>query len=103
VKGGLPSTEASADCNLRLFHPSAFRNHIIECGDIDGVVLGSWENAKASSLEVDDDSSHAGYWAAAAVWSNAWDQKTIDRVSKFFIQTYLLPRTSELYETFTLK
>ncbi|KAJ8447051.1 hypothetical protein Cgig2_033620 [Carnegiea gigantea] len=80
VKGGLPSTEASVDCNLHLFHPPAFRNHIIECGDIDGVVLGSWEHAKASSPEVDDDSSHAGYWAAAAVWSNAWDQKTIDRI-----------------------
>lgn len=80
VLGGLPTTEAPGDYGLRLLHPSAFRNHIIKCGDIDGVVLGSWENANASSSEVDDDSSHAGYWASAAVWSNAWDQKTIDRI-----------------------
>lgn len=74
--------EAPADYSLRLLVPPAFKDLSIECGDIDGVVLGSWANLDGSgSLESDDDSSHAGYWAAAAVWSNAWDQTTIDRVS----------------------
>lgn len=80
VLGGSPSTEAPGDCSLRLLHPPVVKNLIIECGDIDGVVLGSWTNANDSSSEADDDSSYAGYWAAAAVWSNAWDQKTIDRI-----------------------
>lgn len=56
---------------------------IIECGEIDGVVLGSWTKVSQSSsvAEAEEDSVHAGYWAAAAIWSNAWDQRTIDRVS----------------------
>ncbi|XP_056696690.1 uncharacterized protein [Spinacia oleracea] len=77
----LLSTEVSEDYSLHLLFPPAFRNLIIECGDIDGVVLGSWENLEGfGSPEADDDSNHAGYWAAAAVWSNAWDQTTIDRI-----------------------
>ncbi|XP_057541426.1 uncharacterized protein LOC130820175 isoform X2 [Amaranthus tricolor] len=77
----LKSVEAPADYSLRLLIPPAFKDFSIECGDIDGVVLGSWANLDGSGcLEADDDSSHAGYWAAAAVWSNAWDQTTIDRI-----------------------
>lgn len=59
----------------------------IVCGEIDGVVLGSWTNVNGHSTtpEVDDDTSHAGYWTAAAVWSDAWDQVTIDRVSMHFV------------------
>lgn len=53
------------------------------CGEIDGVVLGSWTTVDEHSVasEVDDDTSHAAYWAAAAAWSDAWDQRVIDRVS----------------------
>lgn len=64
----------------------------IPCGDIDGVILGSWPymDDSSSNSEVDEDIT-PGYWASAAVWSDAWDQRTIDRVSyKFCIYCILL-------------
>ncbi|XWS29439.1 hypothetical protein CRYUN_Cryun24cG0029700 [Craigia yunnanensis] len=59
-----------------------FNNLMIECGEIDGVVLGSWANVDENSSDpvLDQDGAHDGYWAAAAVWSKAWDQRTIDRI-----------------------
>lgn len=62
-----------------------YNNLMIECGEIDGVVLGSWANVDENSSDplLDQDGAHAGYWTAAAVWSKAWDQRTIDRVSNF--------------------
>ena len=62
-----------------------FNNLMIECGEIDGVVLGLWANVDENSSDpvLDQDGAHTGYWAAAAVWSKAWDQRTIDRVSNF--------------------
>ncbi|XP_038999892.1 uncharacterized protein LOC120125556 isoform X2 [Hibiscus syriacus] len=59
-----------------------FNNLKIECGEIDGVVLGAWANVNENSSDtvLDQDGVHAGYWAAAAVWSKAWDQTTIDRI-----------------------
>ena len=36
-------------------------------------------------MEVDEDDAHVGYWAAAAVWFDAWDQRTVDRVSCFSV------------------
>ncbi|KAL0282298.1 UNVERIFIED_CONTAM: hypothetical protein Sangu_2486000 [Sesamum angustifolium] len=49
---------------------------------IDGVVLGSWTTVDEQSVaaDIDDDSSHAAYWAAAMAWSDAWDQRVIDRI-----------------------
>lgn len=60
-------------------------NLTIECGEVDGAVLGLWRDvSKYSEIPVvDDDDTHACYWASAAVWSDAWDQRTIDRVSLF--------------------
>lgn len=55
----------------------------IQCGDIDGVVIGSWvniDNGSAASAD-DEDNGLLTYWACAAVWSDAWDQRTVDRVS----------------------
>ncbi|CAK9137988.1 unnamed protein product [Ilex paraguariensis] len=77
----VPSINSPEEVNLRLLR-SQFISLVIECGDIDGVVLGSWTNVNEHSGDpvVDDDSAHAGYWAAAAVWSDAWDQRTIDRI-----------------------
>ncbi|KAB2051998.1 hypothetical protein ES319_A12G090100v1 [Gossypium barbadense] len=59
-----------------------FNNLKIECGEIDGVVLGAWAtvNENSSDTVPDQDDVHAGYWAAAAVWSKVWDQRTIDRI-----------------------
>lgn len=59
---------------------------VIECGDIDGVILGSWANLDDDPTVsvVDEENAHVGYWACAATWADAWDQRTIDRVcSKF--------------------
>ncbi|XP_028755143.1 uncharacterized protein LOC114714558 isoform X1 [Neltuma alba] len=57
-------------------------NFIIECGEIDGIVSDSWikMSGTSSTLDVDEDDAHVGYWAAAAVWFDAWDQKTVDRM-----------------------
>ena len=68
---------------MRLLHSNVFKNFIIECGEVDGVVLGSWTdlNENPSVSMIDNNDVLAGYFAAAAVWCNAWDQKTIDRVS----------------------
>lgn len=58
-------------------------NLTIECGEVDGVVLGLWRYvSKRPDVSVidDDDDTHTCYWAAAAVWSDAWDQRTIDRI-----------------------
>lgn len=55
----------------------------IPCGDIDGVILGSWAymDDGSSTSDADEDSTPPSYWASAAAWSDAWDQRTIDRVS----------------------
>ncbi|KAK3010904.1 hypothetical protein RJ639_012628 [Escallonia herrerae] len=80
LKGDL-SINLPEDIGLHMLH-SLFENLVILCGEIDGVVLGSWANVSEHSVVpvVDDDSIHACYWAAAAAWSDAWDQKTTDRV-----------------------
>lgn len=79
---GSSNSDSPGGHNLRLLPSHIFNNLIIECGEIDGVVLGSWETVNESTAVPvpDEDGAHAGYWAAAAVWSNAWDQTTIDRI-----------------------
>ncbi|XP_042024596.1 uncharacterized protein LOC121771783 isoform X2 [Salvia splendens] len=73
--------EPLGEISLHLLHP-LFDNPVISCGEIDGVVLGSWTTIDKHSIaaEVDDDTSHAAYWAAAAAWSDAWDQRVVDRI-----------------------
>ncbi|KAK8457117.1 hypothetical protein SEVIR_3G127700v4 [Setaria viridis] len=55
---------------------------LIECGDVDGTVLGSWVNIDdyTDSKESSGSNISDGYWACAAVWSDAWDQRTVDRI-----------------------
>lgn len=56
------------------------RNHpAIECGDVDGAVLGSWVNVNdyADLKEFSQSNLSDGYWACAAVWSDAWDRSTV--------------------------
>ncbi|KAF6149487.1 hypothetical protein GIB67_011388 [Kingdonia uniflora] len=68
--------------HLNLTCSHSFKDCIIECGEIDGVVTGPWENIdnRPAFLVVDEDNSYTGYWVAAAVWADAWDQRTIDRI-----------------------
>lgn len=57
------------------------RNHpIIECGDVDGAVLGSWVNINDCTKEFSGSNISDGYWACAAVWSDAWGPRTVDRI-----------------------
>ena len=72
----------SSKISLHLGGSSLFQHLEIECGEVDGVVLGSWTkiNESASEHAPDETDAIAGYWAAAAVWSNAWDQRTFDHV-----------------------
>ncbi|WCJ29873.1 hypothetical protein M5689_011476 [Euphorbia peplus] len=67
---------------LQLLHSHVLSNYFIECGEVDGVVLGLWTSINENSAEpiVDEDTANAGYWAAAAVWSSAWDPRTVDRI-----------------------
>ncbi|XP_057774546.1 uncharacterized protein LOC130993606 isoform X2 [Salvia miltiorrhiza] len=73
--------EPLREISLDLLHP-LFDHLVISCGEIDGVVLGSWTTIDKQSIaaEVDDDTTHAAYWAAAAAWSDAWDQRVVDRI-----------------------
>ena len=76
----------SAENRLCLLHNHFFDGRMIECGEIDGIVSDSWTNIDESSFtleEEDENDDHVGYWAAAAVWFDAWDQTTVDRVSCF--------------------
>jgi spatacsin len=83
LKKATSTLNSPAQIKLQLLPSYTFSNLTIECGEIDGVVLGSWTSISGNSPDpvVDEDTAPAGYWAAAAVWSSAWDQRTIDRVS----------------------
>ncbi|CAL5368142.1 unnamed protein product [Camellia sinensis] len=76
------SIDSEGEVNLCLSHSHFSKDLIIKCGEIDGVVLGAWENINEHSVVPvsDEDNSHAAYWAAAAIWFDAWDQRTIDRI-----------------------
>ncbi|KAF0916073.1 hypothetical protein E2562_000693 [Oryza meyeriana var. granulata] len=54
----------------------------IECGDVDGAVIGSWVNVNdyTNLKEFSESNLSDGYWACAAIWSDAWDQRTVDRI-----------------------
>lgn len=80
LKAALPFD--SSEISLHLGGSSLFQHLKIECGEVDGVVLGSWTkiNESASEHAPDETDAVAGYWAAAAVWSNAWDQRTFDHI-----------------------
>ncbi|XP_063949090.1 uncharacterized protein LOC108222676 isoform X2 [Daucus carota subsp. sativus] len=69
------------EISLHLLHPTV-DNTVLFCGEIDGAVLGSWNDVSEHPIVpvLDDDSAHSCYWAGAAVWSDAWDQRTVDRI-----------------------
>ncbi|KAH7860687.1 hypothetical protein Vadar_016791 [Vaccinium darrowii] len=79
---GASVIDSDGELNVCLSRSHFFKDVIIECGEIDGVVLGPWANINGHSFVPvsDEDGSHAAYWAAAAIWSDAWDQRTIDRI-----------------------
>lgn len=67
--------------NKHLFTLNLPDSFNIICEDIDGVVTGIWEFFDENvAIFANNEDNHAGYWACAAVWSDAWDQRTIDRV-----------------------
>ncbi|XVE86639.1 hypothetical protein DITRI_Ditri18aG0050700 [Diplodiscus trichospermus] len=83
LKGHMQVTPAlNSPGGVHLYLLDFFNNLRIDCGEIDGVILGSWANVDEISSDpvLDQDGTHAGYWAAAAVWSKAWDQTTVDRI-----------------------
>ncbi|KAG0619567.1 hypothetical protein M758_4G148600 [Ceratodon purpureus] len=57
---------------------------VLQCGEVDGVVLGSWDYAAAPEASDGADGEQAnpaaGYLVLAAVWLHAWDEVTVDRV-----------------------
>ncbi|KAK4767669.1 hypothetical protein SAY86_015419 [Trapa natans] len=84
-EGSGNETEASGDVLEKASFPLVFPlyNDInIECGEIDGIVLGTWMNISTnSSAEVtDNDGACVGFWAASAIWSSIWDQTTVHRI-----------------------
>jgi spatacsin len=57
------------------------RGFTIQCSEVDGVALGSWNTTATQDDDgVDEDNSAAGYLVLAAVWLHSWDQRTVDRV-----------------------
>ncbi|XP_047335346.1 spatacsin [Impatiens glandulifera] len=77
-----PAVNFERKIKLCLSHTPSLDNLTIQCGEIDGVVLGSWVNISQHSHapEADEDKSHVAYWVAAAIWSEIWDQTTVDRI-----------------------
>ncbi|XP_052197729.1 uncharacterized protein LOC127804771 isoform X2 [Diospyros lotus] len=91
----IPSVLSEGEITLCFPHLHSFKDQIIECGEIDGVVLGSWASIDENSFTPmpDEDVNHAAYWAAAAIWSDAWDQITVDRVildQRFLVDVHVL-------------
>ncbi|OIT05985.1 hypothetical protein A4A49_31582 [Nicotiana attenuata] len=76
---GVSNGNATEEIKLQLLAPLG-RDLVIACGELDGVVLGSWINVneQPNAPEADDDSTHSSYWSAAAVWFDAWDQRVVD-------------------------
>ncbi|XP_075081105.1 uncharacterized protein LOC107825144 isoform X2 [Nicotiana tabacum] len=76
---GVSNGNATKEIKLHLLAPLG-RDLVIACGELDGVVLGSWINVneQPNAPEADDDSTHSSYWSAAAVWFDAWDQRVVD-------------------------
>ncbi|XP_058186031.1 uncharacterized protein LOC131303262 isoform X4 [Rhododendron vialii] len=92
---GASVIDSDGELNVCLSRSHFFKDVVIECGEIDGVVLGPWANINGHSFVPmsDDDGSHGAYWAAAAIWSDAWDQRTIDRImldQPFFTESDVL-------------
>ena len=62
----------------------AVSSYALQCGEVDGVVLGSWDyEAAPEALDAADGKQAnpaAGYLVLAAVWLHAWDEVTVDRV-----------------------
>ncbi|CAN1813358.1 Protein DDB_G0268328 [Linum perenne] len=76
------TNEPDSPIRLYLLNSLPYSEAVVECGEIDGVVLGSWTtiSENTSDPEAGEDEGQVGYWAAAVVWSGAWDQRTIDRI-----------------------
>lgn len=76
---------SSRDLSFPILHTHLFNNVVVTSGDIDGVVLGAWaslnDSISESEYAPEDSGTCDGFWAAAVVWSDVWDQKTFDRVS----------------------
>ncbi|XP_059307984.1 uncharacterized protein LOC132059394 [Lycium ferocissimum] len=76
---GESNGNAAEEIKLHLLAPLG-RDLVIACGELDGVVLGSWMNVNEQPVapEADDDGNHSSYWSAAAVWFDVWDQRVVD-------------------------
>ncbi|KAI3930736.1 hypothetical protein MKX01_037182, partial [Papaver californicum] len=80
--GDAPSSLTSLENKLHMMCLLSLNNCKIESGEIDGVVIGPWASISESCVfpVVDENITHAGYWAGTALWSDAWDQRAIDRI-----------------------
>ncbi|KAK6792105.1 hypothetical protein RDI58_011186 [Solanum bulbocastanum] len=76
---GVSNGNATEEIKLHLL-ATLGRDLVIACGELDGVVLGSWMNVNEQPIapETDNDSTHSSYWSAAALWFDVWDQRTVD-------------------------
>ncbi|KAL3339711.1 hypothetical protein AABB24_028361 [Solanum stoloniferum] len=76
---GVLNGNATEEIKLHLL-ATLGRDLVIACGELDGVVLGSWMNVNEQPIapETDNDSTHSSYWSAAALWFDVWDQRTVD-------------------------
>ncbi|KAH7442054.1 hypothetical protein KP509_03G068400 [Ceratopteris richardii] len=75
-EGSLPPPNLQLSCSLE--KPDDLT---IGCGEIDGVILGDWNNLGISMMSQSFlEGISSGYWAGAGVWLNEWDNVTLDRV-----------------------
>ncbi|XP_024514946.1 spatacsin [Selaginella moellendorffii] len=75
-------TSMPSDRKLQIWCTSPVGDCSIDCGEIDGVVLGSWNRIIAKDVEdeVNKEERSAAYWAGALVWLQSLDELTIDRM-----------------------
>ncbi|CAA6664133.1 unnamed protein product [Spirodela intermedia] len=78
----VPLTSSSSEEQQLLMRLDMWIDCSIKCDEIDGVVIGSWRNiSKGPDFRMTgEDIARAGYWVCAAIWSDSWDQTTIDRI-----------------------
>lgn len=81
-----PVSSKDDDLHLRLECDNGVHGTVsLQCQEVDGVVLGSWDYVAAPEVLENSGgeqaNASAGYLVLATVWLHPWDEGTVDRVS----------------------
>lgn len=81
-----PLSSKDDDLHLQLECDNGVHGTVsLQCQEVDGVVLGSWDYVAAPEVLENSGgeqaNASAGYLVLATVWLHPWDEGTVDRVS----------------------